>query len=263
LADSCGTGGDGANTINISTAGALVAAEIGIPIAKHGNRSVSSKCGSADVLERLGIKIDVTPEVGRRCLDEVGICFLFAPQYHSGLRHAGPVRGTLKIRTIFNILGPLVNPCCPDFQIMGVYDPGLCYPVAQTLGLLGLKGALVVHGSGLDEIAIHDVTRAAYYRDGETKEIEITPELAGLNRHPLDQITGHEPEENAAMIERLFKAEGKPAHVAAVAINAGALAWVFGKARDLEHGTKLASEAIESGRCYERLVRWAELSNGA
>ncbi|MDJ0766034.1 MAG: anthranilate phosphoribosyltransferase [Myxococcota bacterium] len=263
LADSCGTGGDGSRTINISTAVALVAAEMGIPMAKHGNRSISSQCGSADVLEKLGVKIDVAPEIGRRCLDEVGICFLFAPQFHQGLRHAGPVRNTLKIRTIFNVLGPLVNPCLPEFQIVGVYHPDLCAPIAQTLGLLGAKSAMVVHGSGLDEIAIHDVTRAVYYKDGVIKELEISPEQAGLRRYPLDQIRGSGPDENAAVLTRLFKGDGDEAHMAAVALNAGALAFVCGKAADLSHGAGLALAAIGSGRCYERLARWAELTHGA
>ena len=143
IADTCGTGGDMSHTINISTAVAIVAATMGIPVAKHGNRSISSKCGSADVLEILGVRIDASSEVARRCLDEVGICFLFAPGYHPGMRFAMPVRQKLKTRTVFNILGPLVNPSHPEVQIMGVYDPSRCTPLAHTLGMLGLKSALV------------------------------------------------------------------------------------------------------------------------
>jgi anthranilate phosphoribosyltransferase len=261
-ADSCGTGGDGANTINVSTAVALVAAEMGIPMAKHGNRSVSSQCGSADLLEQLGVKIDAAPEVSRSCLDQEGICFLFAPQYHGGLRHAMPVRKALGIRTIFNLLGPLVNPCAPDYQVMGVYRPELCVPVAQVLGLLGCQTALVVHGQGLDEIAIHGSTRAALYKNGNVTEMTLSPEQAGLAAYPLEAIRGGGAKENAEAITRLLKGEGTEAHRAVVAINAGALAWVFGKTDDLAQGAKLAMKTIDSGKIFERLERFAEFSHG-
>ena len=170
VADSCGTGGDGAHTLNLSTATAFVAAAGGMRIAKHGNRSISSKCGSADVLEQLGIRIDAPPEVSRRCLEEAGVCFLFAPQYHAGVRHAMPVRRALGVRTIFNLLGPLANPALPAIQLMGVYDAARCETLATTLGKLGCKRALVVNGDGLDEIALHAETRAAHTytpRDGK------------------------------------------------------------------------------------------------
>ncbi len=263
FADSCGTGGDGAGTINVSTAVAIVAAEMGVPMAKHGNRSVSSKCGSADVLEKLGVKIDASPEVGRRCLDEVGICFLFAPLYHRGLRHAMPVRQTLKIRTIFNLLGPLVNPSEPAYQVMGVYDPSLCAPMAEALGLLGCEGALVVHGSGLDEIALHGPTTAALYRDGTTKEVAISPEKAGLTGFPLERLRGGEAQENAATIANMLIGKGDEAHESVVAINAGALAWIVGRAGSIEEGTGLALETIRSGRSMDRLKKFAEISHGA
>lgn len=262
-ADTCGTGGDGANTINISTAVALVAAEMGIPVVKHGNRSVSSRCGSADVLERLGVKIDAPPGVARRCLDEAGLCFLFAPLYHKGLRFAMPVRRALGTRTIFNVLGPLVNPARPAVQVMGVYDPSLCAPLARTLGLLGCEAALVVHGSGLDEIALHGATTAALYRGGALDQFEIWPEQAGLPRFPLEAIRGGEPDRNASKIAALLGGEGEEAHVAAVAMNAGALAWVFGTAGSLESGASLALDAIQSGRCRERLELLGEISHGA
>ena len=160
FADSCGTGGDGSRTINLSTAVAFVAAAAGLPIAKHGNRSVTSKCGSADVLEQLGVRLDVSPETSRRALDQAGICFLFAPQYHPGLRHAGPVRRALKVRTVMNMLGPCVNPARPAVQLLGVADPALLEPVATTLAGLGVERALVVHGAGLDEVALHGETEA-------------------------------------------------------------------------------------------------------
>jgi len=263
FADSCGTGGDGASTINVSTAVALVAAEMGIPIAKHGNRSVSSKCGSADLLETLGVKIDATPQIARRCLDEVGICFLFAPNYHRGLRHAMPVRQQLKIRTVFNLLGPLVNPSAPTHQVMGVYDPALVVPMAEALGLLGTEGALVVHGSGLDEIAVHGPTTAACYRDGKVVPMTITPEAAGLGSFPVERLRGGNADENAGLIEALLRGEGDEAHEAVVALNAGALSWIAGNAKDLAEGVQDALETIRSGRPWTRVTRFVDASNGA
>lgn len=261
--DSCGTGGDGAGTINVSTAVALIAAEMGIRIAKHGNRSISSKCGSADLLEQLGVNIEASPKVSRSCLDQAGICFLFAPQYHRGLRHAMPVRRELRIRTMFNLLGPLVNPSRPAFQVMGVYSPSLCRPVAQVLGLLGCTAALVVHGSGLDEVAVHGLTTAALYRDGAVTTLDIDPATAGLDTYPIASLAGGEPAENARLITNLLKGQGPAAHEAVVAINAGALAWVAGCAADIKEGTAIALETIRSGRGFDRLQRFAELSHGA
>lgn len=263
FADSCGTGGDGAGTINISTGVALVAAEMGIPIAKHGNRSVSSSCGSADVLERLGVRIDAPIHVARRCLDELGVCFLFAPAYHQGLRHAMPVRRTLAIRTIMNLLGPLVNPARPPVQMVGVYDPALCAPLARTLGLLGCEAALVVHGSGLDEVALHGPTRAALYRDGGVIDLIIRPEHAGLDTLPLGQLEGGDPDCNAAALDAMLRGRGSDPHAAAVAINVGALAWVFGAAATIRDGVDQALEIIASGRAGARLDRLARESHGA
>jgi anthranilate phosphoribosyltransferase len=263
FADSCGTGGDGAGTINISTGVAFVAAAMGIPVAKHGNRSVSSSCGSADVLEHLGVRIDAPVEVARRCLDEARVCFLFAPAYHSGLRHAMPVRRALRIRTIMNLLGPLVNPARPPVQMVGVYDPRLCRPLAQTLGLLGCEAALVVHGSGLDEIALHGPTAAALYRDGGVIELVLRPEQAGLDTLPLGQLAGGEPGRNADSLAALLKGRGNQAQAAAVALNAGALAWIFGRVDDLRQGTDLALETIASGRAHERLEQLARSSHDA
>lgn len=261
-ADTCGTGGDGANTINISTAVAIVAAEMGIPIAKHGNRSVSSACGSADVLEALGVSIKASPETARRSLDTAGICFLFAPMYHLGMKYAMPVRRALGVRTIFNIVGPLANPCAPSVQVMGIYSPALLIPVARTLEMLGLRSALVVHGQGLDEIALHGTTRAAHLSRGKIREIEIVPEDAGLGRFPIERLRGGDAIQNARAIQNLFDGKGDEAHEASVAINAGALAWIFGKTADLRSGTEMALEAIRSGRCEARLKSFAEASNG-
>lgn len=263
FADTCGTGGDGTGTINVSTAAMLVAAELGIPIAKHGNRSVSSLSGSADVLERLGVRLDPDPDLARRCLDDVGVCFLFAPLYHAGVRHAMPVRKTLATRTIFNLLGPLANPSRPAFQLLGVYDPSLCVPLARTLGLLGVESALVVHGGGLDEVALHAPTTAALWRDGRVTELELTPEEAGLRRQPIEALRGGEPSVNAELLRALFEGRGAAAHRDAVALNAGALAWIAGLAPTLGDGAALALEALASGRVARRLADWASLSHGA
>ena len=261
-ADTCGTGGDGTGTVNVSTAVAIISAEMGLPVAKHGNRSVSSQCGSADVLEAVGIKLDASPEVSRRCLDEVGVCFLFAPQYHAGVRHAMPVRRTLATRTIFNLLGPLSNPGLPTYQLMGVYDPALCVPLAQTLGLLGCQAALVVHGAGLDEIALHGPTVGARWQDGRLTELEFTPEEAGLPRYPIEALRGGDPAHNAVWLRGLLGGRGEPAHRAAVAVNAGALAWIGGLAPTLSDGVALAGGAIDAGGALARLDRWVELSHG-
>jgi anthranilate phosphoribosyltransferase len=263
VADSCGTGGDGAHTLNISTAAALVGAEAGIAMAKHGNRSISSRCGSADVLERCGIAIEAPPETAKRSLDEVGICFLFAPQYHAGVRHAMPVRRALGVRTMFNLLGPLANPASPRWQLTGVYDPRRCRVMAETLGLLGCERALVVHGSGLDEIALHDVTSAALLEDGHVRELELTPEQAGLTRADRQALRGGAPEDNARWLEELLAGRASRVELEAVAINAGALLWVCGQAADLRRGTEQALDILSSGRARTRLDRWREIQRGA
>lgn len=261
FADSCGTGGDGSGTINLSTAVAFVAAAAGLPIAKHGNRSVTSKCGSADVLERLGVKIDADPAVSRRALDEAGICFLFAPQYHPGLRHAGPVRRALKMRTVMNMLGPCVNPARPSVQLLGVADPGLLEPVALTLAALGVGRALVVHGAGLDEVALHAETDAVAMKDGEISRLRISPEAAGIERAPLTALRGGGPEENAQRLEALLKGQGRPVETSAVALNAGALLASAGLAGDIVEGVDLARQAIASGEPRRRLEALVAISN--
>lgn len=263
FADTCGTGGDGAGSFNVSTAVALVAAELGIPVAKHGNRSVSSRCGSADVLETAGVRLDTPPDVARRALDEIGICFLFAPAYHAGVRHAAPVRKALGTRTIFNLLGPLANPSRPPFQLMGVYDPSLCVPLATTLGMLGAEVALVVHGSGLDEVALHGPTTGALWRDGQVAELEITPEEAGLSRRPLCELEGGTPAENLELLIQVLKGNGLAARRDTVALNAGTLAWVTGRAGTLAQGVAQARDALAGGGAARRLERWVELSHGA
>lgn len=259
VADSCGTGGDGASTVNISTAAALVAAEGGAVVAKHGNRSISSKCGSADVLEQLGITLQASPEASRRALERERICFLFAPQYHAGVRHAMPVRRELAVRTMFNLLGPLANPALPAFQLMGVYDPERCETLAKTLGMLGAQCAMVVHGGGLDEIALHAPTKAALLEDGDVRLLEITPEDVGLPRRSIDELRGGAPEENAAWLQSLLEGRGSEAHNHAVAINAGALLWLVGAADDHKRGTEAALSILRDGAAAQRFGRWRDL----
>ena len=261
FADTCGTGGDGSGSINVSTAVAFVAAAAGLPVAKHGNRSFTSRCGSADVLEKLGVRLDVSAEVSRRALDETGVCFLFAPRYHPGLRHAGPARRALKVRTIMNVLGPCVNPAEPGVQLLGVAEPKLLMPVAQTLAALGVVRALVVHGGGLDEIALHAETQAVRLIDGVLEEVTITPEEAGLVRRPVDSLKGGGPEENAERLKALLMGYGQPAETETVALNTGALLMTAGLAATLRDGVAAALAELASGAPYERLRAFAEATN--
>lgn len=261
FADSCGTGGDGSASINISTAVAFVAASAGLPVAKHGNRSVTSRCGSADVLERLGVRIDVPAAVSRRALDEVGVCFLYAPAYHPGLRHAAAPRRAIGVRTIMNLLGPVVNPAAPPVQILGVADPATLEPVARTLGALGCTAALVVHGSGLDEIALHAETKAIRITDGHFDEILLRPDDASIARRPLASVEGGGIEANAVGLAAVLKGEGPPAHADAVALNAGALLMTAGLADSFGEGVAIATDRLRSGAPYERLRALAEATN--
>ncbi|HEX8194399.1 MAG TPA: anthranilate phosphoribosyltransferase [Allosphingosinicella sp.] len=261
-ADTCGTGGDGSSLINVSTAVAFVSAAAGLPVAKHGNRSVTSPCGSADVLEQLGVKLDVSAEVSRRALDETGVCFLLAPLYHPGLRHAAPVRRALKVRTIMNLLGPCLNPAEPQVQLLGVAEARHMEPVARTLDSLGVRNALVVHGSGIDEMALHGETQAVRVRDGAFEPLTIVPEEAGLSRRPLESLKGGGPEENAARMAALLKGEGRPVEIEAVAFNAGALLMTAGVASDLKEGVARATDALASGEPFRILTRLSEATHG-
>lgn len=263
VADSCGTGGDGCHTLNISTAVALVAAECGVPMAKHGNRSVSSQCGSADVLEALGVEVDAPIEVSLRSLRETGVCFLFAPQYHAGLRHAMAVRRSLGVRTILNLLGPLANPAAPMWQVVGVYDARYCLPMAETLGRLGCAAALVVHGGGLDEIALHEATQAAMLRHGSVRPMEISPADAGLESYPLDRLRGGDAQHNADLLRTILQGNGPPAHRAAVALNTAALLLVADRAENLREGARMALDILTSDRAWRRLQHWIEVQHGA
>lgn len=262
FADCCGTGGDGSGTINVSTAAGLVAAAAGLKVAKHGNRSVSSRCGSADVLEALGARIDMEAGQARAVLDATDFTFLFAPHFHSGMRHAAVVRRQLSVRTVMNLLGPCVNPARPPVHLLGVADARMLRRVAQVLAALGVSRALVVHGAGLDEVALHAETRAVSLRDGTIEELVLTPEEAGFERVPLNALEGGDPADNAARLRALLEGGGDLAERQAVALNAGALLWTAGLAPSFADGAATALSLIDSGAPARTLGAFIEASNG-
>lgn len=262
LADCCGTGGDGSNTINISTTAAIVAAAAGINMVKHGNRSVSSNSGSADLLKALGINIEMTPAQAAHCLEQTGFTFLFAPQYHPGVRHAMGVRTALKTRTIFNILGPLVNPAAPEVQLLGVYNPNLCLPMAQTLRTLGTKRAMIVHGSGTDEIALHGPTTVVELNNGNISEYTLNPSDFDLANYSLEQLTGEGPQYNANVSLAILQGRGDEAHNAAIIVNVAALLYLSGKAQSLKDGAQQVHTLLSSGQAMNTLNAIIEVSNG-
>jgi anthranilate phosphoribosyltransferase len=261
IADCVGTGGDGANTINISTTAAILAAACGLTMAKHGNRSVSSMSGSADLLEALGVNLSMSPQTAQHCLTQANLCFLYAPAYHSGFKHAAPVRKAMGIRTLFNILGPLVNPAKPSTMLLGVYTPELLKPMAEALKMTGVTRAFVVHGSGLDEIALHGETQVIEINNGQLSERIISPCDFGLPTYSLDDIKGGTPVENANIIKAVLTGEGKEAHNAAVIINCAALLYLHQKADSLQQAASLASEVLASGQGLTTLLKLVELSN--
>ena len=254
FADIVGTGGDGQNTINISTASAIVAASMGAKVAKHGNRSVSSKSGASDVLTALGVNVNVTPEQARQALDEIGVCFLFAQQYHSGFRHVAPVRAALKTRTIFNILGPLINPARPTYHLLGVYAPKLVKTYAETAVALEHQHSFVVHGSGLDEVALHGETQVAEIKNGKIEYFTLTPEDFGLKAQSLESLRGGEPQENAQMLTALLQGKGKAEHANAVAANTALLLKLFGH-DDLKQNVQNVLAHLVSGKAFETLQK--------
>ena len=261
-ADCCGTGGDGSGLINVSTATAFVAAAAGLPIAKHGNRSVSSRCGSADVLEALGARIEVAPDRARALLDETGFCFLFAPAYHPGMKHAALVRRQLAVRTIMNLLGPCINPARPPVQLLGVADPRMLRRIAETLKAMGVNQALVVHGSGLDEVALHGETLAIRLSHGEISNCVISPEDAGLERAPLNVVTGGDPAENATRLRNLLEGRGSSAETDITILNAAALLHTAGKAASLKDAAAEARDVLISARAAKVLDSYIEASRG-
>jgi anthranilate phosphoribosyltransferase len=254
--DTCGTGGDGSGTFNVSTATALVLAGAGVPVAKHGNRALSSRSGSADVLTALGVNIDCDMAVVQRCLDEIGIGFLMAPRHHSATRHVAPTRVELATRTIFNLLGPLSNPAGATRQLVGVFAPEWVVPMAEVLGRLGAEHAWVVHGSGIDELTTAGATTVAEFKDGRVRSFEVVPEDAGLPRAALDALKGGEPAHNASLMRGVLAGETGPLRDV-VLLNAAAGFIIVGRAADLREGAAIAADALDSGKAagvLERLV---------
>lgn len=259
--DTCGTGGDRSGTFNISTAAAIVASAAGVPIAKHGNRAMSSRCGSADVLEALGVQINLDAEEVARCVRHVGIGFMFAPLFHPAMKHAAPVRRELGTRTVFNILGPLTNPAGARSQVLGVADPALAPKMAGVLEMLGAQHALVVHGDGgLDELSITGPSVLYRVRAGEaTKRIEITPEEVGLERAPREEVIGGSAEENAAIVRSVLSGE-RGARRDVVLLNAAAALFAAEVVPSISEGVQVAAQAIDSGAALDTLERLAKFS---
>lgn len=259
--DTCGTGGDMSHTFNISTTAALIVAAAGVPVAKHGNKSVSSKSGSADVLDALGIKIDLSPDKVEKCLFETGFGFLFAPMFHPAMKYAIGPRREMGIRTIFNILGPITNPAGAKRQIVGVFAGKLTDVIAAVLGNLGALDAMVVHGAdGLDEITITDGTHVSCFREGRIENVILSPEDFGMERGRRQEIIGGDNKENAAITERILKGE-KGAKRNIVIINAAAALMVAGITQDPKVAAGIAAETIDSGRAYTKLEQVRKVSN--
>lgn len=256
-----GTGGDNAHSFNISTTSALVAAAGGVKVAKHGNRAASSKCGTADCLEALGINIDQSPEKCVELLNEVGMCFFFAQKYHTSMKFVGAIRKELGFRTVFNILGPLTNPGTPSMQLLGVYDEYLVEPLAQVLISLGIKRGMVVYGMDkLDEISMSAPTKVCEIKDGWYKTYTITPEQFGFERCTKDDLKGGTPEENADITRRILSGE-RGHKTNAVLMNAGAALYIAGKADSMAAGIELARKLIDEGDATKTLERMIEVSN--
>jgi anthranilate phosphoribosyltransferase len=259
--DIVGTGGDGANTFNISTTSSFVISAGGTKVAKHGNRAASSKSGAADCLEALGINLDQPPEKAVRLLEDPGMCFMFAQRYHASMKYVGPIRKELGFRTVFNILGPLTNPASPSYQVLGVYDVLLVNPLAHVLSQLGVESGMVVYGmDGLDEFSPVGPTRICDFRDGRFDTYTIDPEDLGITRCSKKDIEGGDPEENARMTLDILGGKKGPRYDT-VLLNAGAGLYVSGKASTIRDGMELADKLIADGRAYEQYERFRAASN--
>lgn len=260
--DIVGTGGDGTGTFNISTTAAFVIAAAGIPVAKHGNRSMSSKSGSADCLEQLGINIGITPEKSARVLDKTGMCFMFAQGYHSSMRYVGPVRKQIGIRNIFNILGPLTNPAGATLQVTGVYSAELVEPVARVFSNLGVKKGFVFYGSdGMDEVTVTGSTKVCEIDNGTFKSYEITPEQFGLGIYPKDELAGGDGAENAEITRQILRGKLHGAKRDIVLLNAALGLYTGGKAATIADGVELAAKIIDSGKAYAKMEEFAKATN--
>ncbi|SNZ17261.1 anthranilate phosphoribosyltransferase [Natronoarchaeum philippinense] len=254
LVDTCGTGGDDYNTINVSTTSAIVASGAGVPVAKHGNYSVSSNSGSADVLEEVGVNVEAEPPAVEEAIEDDGIGFMLAPVFHPAMKAVIGPRKELGMRTIFNVLGPLTNPAGADAQIVGVYDPDLVPVLAEALARMGVESALVVHGSGMDEIAVHDQTLVAEVQNGDVEEYVLTPADLGLSVHDIEAVAGGTPAENAEDMRGIVEGEIDGAKREIILANAGAAIYIAGEAASLEAGVEAAREAIDSGAAAEKLA---------
>jgi len=259
--DTCGTGGDGAGTFNISTTAAFVAAGAGVSVVKHGNRGVSSRCGSADVLEALGVSVAIPPDLVGNVLAAAGIAFLFAPAYHPAMQHARSARQEIGIRTVFNLLGPLTNPAGAGAHLLGIYDPRLAFPVARVLRDLGVERAMVVHGAGLDEITTTGPTTVAELRDGEVRAYTLDCTEFGLPHSPIAALRGGGPEENARLLLSILAGDDGPARDITL-LNAGAAIYLGGKAGGIAGGIARAEASIDSGAALDRLRRLVEATGG-
>ena len=257
-----GTGGDGSNSFNISTTASLVISAGGVSVAKHGNRAASSKSGAADVLEALGVKITIPSEKSQELLEKIGICFLFAQNYHIAMKYVAPIRKELGIRTVFNILGPLSNPAGANMELMGVYDEALVQPLAQVMANLGVTRGMVVFGQdSLDEISMSAPTSVCEIKDGKFTSYVLTPEQFGYKRCQKEELQGGTPQENAAITRAILEGQETGAKRQAVCLNAGAALYIAGKADDLASGVKLAEELIDSGAAVKKLEEFIEMSN--
>ena len=257
-----GTGGDGSNSFNISTTASLVIAAGGVPVAKHGNRAASSKSGAADVLEALGVKITIPPEKSQELLEKIGICFLFAQNYHIAMKYVAPIRKELGIRTVFNILGPLSNPAGANMELMGVYDEALVEPLAQVMANLGVTRGMVVFGQdSLDEISMSAPTSVCEIKDGKFTSYVLTPEQFGYERCTKEELQGGTPQENAEITKAILEGKETGAKRHAVCLNAGAAHYIAGKAASIEAGVKMAEQLIDSGAALKKLEEFIEKSN--
>ena len=255
ILDIVGTGGDELGSFNISSFAALISATAGAKVAKHGNRAVSSLSGSADFYRALGIPVDIKPEEAEKLIEKCGFSFLFAPFYHGAMRHAAPVRNKLGVKSIFNLLGPLINPASADYQLIGVYDRSLCRTIAQAAKMLGVKRVVVVHGfDGLDEISVSKPTRVVkIFEDGEEEVYIFEPEKAGIRTYPIEMLKGGSAAENAKEAEKLLKGEGNEAVRTSVCLNAGAALYLYGLAESIEEGYRISSETLSSGKVLEKV----------
>ena len=257
-----GTGGDGSNSFNISTTASLVIAAGGVPVAKHGNRAASSKSGAADVLEALGVKITIPPEKSQELLGKIGICFLFAQNYHIAMKYVAPIRKKLGIRTVFNILGPLSNPAGANMELMGVYDEALVEPLAQVMANLGVTRGMVVFGQdSLDEISMSAPTSVCEIKDGKFTSYVLTPEQFGYERCTKEELQGGTPQENAEITKAILEGKETGAKRHAVCLNAGAALYIAGKAASIEAGVKMAEQLIDSGAALKKLEEFIQKSN--